>query len=68
MQDFMTAQSVGQVSFSKRQWFRLKQKFLDGSWKRHNANEKLIIEAEDPFQSDKDSNGVTLFFGKNDFF
>ena len=49
------------VSFSKRQWFRHEQKFLDGSLKRQNANGKQIIEAEDPFQSDEDNNGVTLF-------
>ena len=55
------AQSVERVSFSKRQWFRHKQKCLDGSWKKHNANGKQIIEAEDPFQSDEDNNGVTLF-------
>ena len=55
------AQSVERVSFSKRQWFRHKQKFLDGSWKKHSANGKQIIEAEDPFQSDEDNNGVTLF-------
>ena len=55
------AQSVERVSFSKRQWFRHKQKFLDGSWKKHSANGKQIIEAEDPFQFDEDNNGVTLF-------
>ena len=58
------AQSVERVSFSKRQWFRHK---LDGSWKRQNANGKLIIEAEDPFQSDKDNNGVTLFSAETIF-
>ena len=61
------AQNVERVSFSKRQWFRHKQKFLDGSWKRHNANGKLIIETEDPFQSDNDNNGVTLFSAKTIF-
>ena len=61
------AQSVEQVSFSKRQWFRHKQKFLDGSWKRHNANGTLVIEAEDPFQTDSDNDGVTLFHQKRFF-
>ena len=62
------AQCMEQVSFSiKRQWFRHKQKFLDGSWKKHNANGKLIIEAEDPFQSNNDNNGVTLFSAKTIF-
>ena len=28
---------------------------------KNNANGKQITEAEDPFQSNKDNNGVTLF-------
>ena len=58
-------------------WYQLnftyieKQKIsLYGSWKRHNANGKQIIEAEDAFQPDEDNNGVKLFFSdisKNDF-
>ena len=61
------AQSVERVSFTKRQWFRHKQKCLNRSWKRHNANGKLIIEAEDPFQSNNHNNGGTLFQPKRFF-